>query len=135
MKKLLAKHNKCLIIDCHSFSSFGQDYELTKDAYRPQICLYADNFHTPKALLDFAKSAFEKAGFEVAINTPFAGAITPSKFYEKDSRVSSLMIEVRRDLYMDETTGRLRGDYLATKARLNRACKQICKYFNQNIKF
>ena len=135
VKKLLAKHNKCLIIDCHSFSSFGQDYELTKDAYRPQICLYADNFHTPKALLDFAKSAFEKAWFEVAINTPFAGAITLIKFYKKDSRVSSLMIEVRRDLYMDETTGRLRGDYLATKARLNRACKQICKYFNQNIKF
>ena len=135
MKKLLAKHNKCLIIDCHSFSSFGQDYELTKDAYRPQICLYADNFHTPKALLDFAKSAFEKAGVEVAINIPLTGAITPIKFYKKDSRVSSLMIEVRRDLYMDETTGRLRGDYLATKARLNRACKQICKYFNQNIKF
>ena len=45
------------------------------------------------------------------------------------------MIEVRRDLYMDETTGRLRGDYLATKAKLNRACKQIYKYFNQNIKF
>ena len=135
VKKILDKYGKCLIIDCHSFSSFVQDYELTKDAYRPQICLGADDFHTPKALLDFAKSAFEKAGFEVAINTPFAGAITPSKFYEKDSRVSSLMIEVRRDLYMDETTGKLRGDYLVTKARLNRACKQICKYFNQNIKF
>ena len=61
VKKLLAKHNKCLIIDCHSFSSFSQDYEFTKDAYRPQICLGADDFHTPKALLDFAKSAFEKA--------------------------------------------------------------------------
>ena len=61
VKKILDKYGKCLIIDCHSFSSFSQDYELTKDAYRPQICLGADDFHTPKALLDFAKSAFEKA--------------------------------------------------------------------------
>ena len=108
-------------------------FVLSKPTFKKELILMRDS--KTKALLDFAKSAFEKAGFEVAINTPFAGAITPSKFYEKDSRVSSLMIEVRRDLYMDETTGRLRGDYLATKARLNRACKQICKYFNQNIKF
>ena len=61
VKKILDKYGKCLIIDCHSFSSFVQDYELTKDAYRPQICLGTNDFHTPKALLDFAKSAFEKA--------------------------------------------------------------------------
>ena len=108
-------------------------FVLSKPTFKKELILMRDS--KTKALLDFAKSAFEKAGFEVAINTPFAGAITPIKFYEKDSRVSSLMIKVRRDLYMDETTGRLRGDYLATKARLNRACKQICKYFNQNIKF
>ena len=132
VKKLLAKHNKCLIIDCHSFSSFSQDYELTKDAYRPQICLGADDFHTPKALLDFAKSAFEKAGFEVAINTPFAGAITPIKFYKKDSRVSSLMIEVRRDLYMNEATGKVCKDWLDVKARINSSCRQICAEFSKD---
>ena len=90
VKKLLAKHNKCLIIDCHSFSSFGQDYELTKDAYRPQICLGTDDVHTPKALLKIAKNAFESAGFEVAINTPFTGSIVPLEYYGKDNRVSCL---------------------------------------------
>ncbi|WP_086301243.1 N-formylglutamate amidohydrolase [Campylobacter devanensis] len=105
-----------------------EQFMLSKVAFKKELILMRD--YKTKALLDFAKSAFEKAGFEVALNTPFAGAITPIKFYEKDSRVSSLMIEVRRDLYMDETTGKLRGDYLVTKARLNRACKQICKYFN-----
>lgn len=51
VKKLLAKHNKCLIIDCHSFSSFSQDYELFKDAYRPQICLGSDIFTRQKLCL------------------------------------------------------------------------------------
>lgn len=119
VKKILDKYGKCLIIDCHSFSSFVQDYELTKDAYRSQICLGTNDFHTPKALFDFAKSAFEKAGFEVAINTPFTGAITPIKFYKKDSRVSSLMIEVCRDLYMNEATDKVRKDWLDVKARIN----------------
>lgn len=132
VKKILDKYGKCLIIDCHSFSSFVQDYEFTKDAYRPQICLGADDFHTPKALLDFAKSAFEKAGFEVAINTPFAGAITPIKFYEKDSRVSSLMIEVCRDLYMNEATDKVRKDWLDVKARINSSCRQICAEFSKD---
>ena len=132
VKKILDKYGKCLIIDCHSFSSFSQDYELFRDAYRPQICLGADDFHTTKALLDFAKSAFEKAGFEVAINTPFAGAITPIKFYEKDSRVSSLMIEVCRDLYMNEATDKVRKDWLDVKARINSSCRQICAEFSKD---
>lgn len=87
VKKTLDKYGKCLIIDCHSFSSFSQDYELFKDAYRPQICLGADDFHTPKALLEIAKNAFESAGFEVAINTPFAGSIVPLEYYGKDSKL------------------------------------------------
>ena len=51
VKKLLAKHNKCLIIDCHSFNSFSQDYKLFKDAYRPQICLGSDIFTRQKLCL------------------------------------------------------------------------------------
>ena len=47
-----------------------------------------------------------KARDSVAENIPFAGAITPLKFYCKDDRVKSVMFEIRRDLYMDETTGK-----------------------------
>ena len=43
--------------------------------------------------------------FTVKYNEPFKGSIVPLKFYNKDKRVQSLMIEVRRDLYMDEKSG------------------------------
>jgi N-formylglutamate amidohydrolase len=41
----------------------------------------------------------------VGVNRPFAGALVPNAFYGGDARVQSVMIEVRRDLYMDERTG------------------------------
>jgi N-formylglutamate amidohydrolase len=39
------------------------------------------------------------------VNRPFAGALVPMKFFRKDARVSALMLEVNRRLYVDETTG------------------------------
>jgi N-formylglutamate amidohydrolase len=47
----------------------------------------------------------EQQGFSVDINKPYAGTLVPLKFYAKDKRVTSIMIEIRRDLYMDEQTG------------------------------
>ncbi|NBV53279.1 MAG: N-formylglutamate amidohydrolase, partial [Verrucomicrobia bacterium] len=43
-------------------------------------------------------------GFVVGIDVPFSGAIVPNRFFGKDARVQSVMIEVRRDLYMDTGT-------------------------------
>ena len=120
-----------MIIDCHSFTSFKQDYEITSKGKRPQICLGSDSFHTSENLAEIAKNAFIKQGFEVSLNVPFAGSIVPLEFYEKDKRVSSIMIETRRDLYMDESSGKLRKDWRKTKARINQACKEICEYFSK----
>ena len=36
---------------------------------------------------------------------PFSGFIVPIDHYQKDKRVQSIMIEIRRDLYMNEETG------------------------------
>lgn len=48
---------------------------------------------------------FTDRGFRVGVNRPFAGALVPNAYYGLDPRVQSVMIEVRRDLYMDERTG------------------------------
>ena len=77
---------------------------------RAEICIGTDNFHTPTSLKNDFINQFEKLGFSVAVNDPFSGAIVPKKFYKRDSRARSLMIEVRRDLYMNEKKGKkLRG--------------------------
>ncbi len=69
---------------------------------RPETCLGADTYHTPKEVLQVAIVVFEKQGFKVDINQPFSGAIVPSYAYLVDPNVHSLLVEVRRDLYWDE---------------------------------
>jgi len=104
----LRHFGKALLIDGHSFSASALPYEFDRNLrqVRPDICLGADTDFTPESLLAFAKEYFTQQGLRVAVNTPFAGTIVPEPFYsQKDKRVSSLMIEVNRSLYMNEETG------------------------------
>ncbi len=97
--RMFVDHGHCLIVDCHSFPKDPLPYE-DPNLPRPEICLGSDSFHTPPAVLDCMRSVFEAAGFSVGINAPFAGSLVPLKHYQRDSRVSSIMIEVRRDVYI-----------------------------------
>jgi N-formylglutamate deformylase len=98
-------YGSCLLVDCHSFPSRALPYERQPDdAPRPQICIGADGFHTPKELAEELMQFFSGKGYSVALNVHFAGALTPLKLYRNESRLRSIMLEVRRDLYMDEQT-------------------------------
>ena len=65
-----------------------------------------------------------KAVAGIAFDRPFAGTMVPLPYLGKDRRVLSVMIELRRDLYMDEETGgrlaRFAGCAAAVQAMLRR---------------
>ena len=93
----LEKHSRCLIFDCHSFPEQPLPYE--SDRNRPDICIGTDTYHTNEELRDCLSKVFKALDYDVAINSPFSGTIVPSKHYQKDQRVVSVMIEVNRSLY------------------------------------
>jgi len=101
----LQTFGRAIIIDCHSFPSTPLPYELVQDPRPPDICIGTDAFHTPRWLSEILISAFESLGYRVSVDTPFAGTIVPASFFNRSDRVLSVMIEIRRDLYMDEKTG------------------------------
>jgi len=101
----LSSTGRALVIDCHSFPSQRLPYEIGGDGPRAEICIGTDSFHTPTDLRDAAVKGFADAGFSVTVDTPFAGALTPLKHHGKDHRVKAIMVEVRRDLYMDVHNG------------------------------
>ena len=101
----LARTGGALIVDCHSFPSSPLPYETDQDKHRPGICIGTDAFHTPAELRRAATLLFDSLGHEVALNTPFSGSIVPQRWYRSDPAVRSIMIEVRRDLFMDERSG------------------------------
>ncbi|MFD3475321.1 N-formylglutamate amidohydrolase [Streptomyces sp. NPDC058695] len=97
----LAAAGRAVIVDVHSYPSRALPYELHGAGPRPHVCLGTDPFHTPDALLARARAAFGGLG-GIALDTPFAGTYVPLRHYGKDPRVSALMIELRRDVYLDE---------------------------------
>lgn len=98
--KVLARNDRCVLIDLHSYPPAALPYEQRTQSPRPQICLGTDAVHTPAALLDQALDVFTDHGFEVKVDTPFSGAYVPPKHHGVDVRVTSLMVEVRRDVYL-----------------------------------
>ncbi len=107
----LACNDSVLIIDAHSFASTPLPHESDQRPHRPDICVGTDDFHTPRALVEAAVTLFEAAGYHTALNAPFAGSLVPMDFFREDPRVHSIMIEINRRLYLDESTGLKRAAF------------------------
>jgi len=97
---------RCVILDCHSFPVEPLPTQTSFLDVSPEICIGTDPKHTAPELRDLVVGHFRAHDFEVMVDVPFCGALVPNAFYGNDARVQSVMVEVRRDLYMDEATGR-----------------------------
>lgn len=123
----LAAHNSCLVIDCHSFPSQPLPFELDKSPARPDICVGTDGFHTPAWLVDAARDLFESAGFSVAIDRPFSGALVPAVHLRRNAFVVALMIEVNRRLYMHEGSGDVSVRFPMTAAAVRNLVAELVR--------
>jgi N-formylglutamate deformylase len=118
--ELVTAFGRCTLLDCHSFPSEPLPFDLDRSPDRPDICIGRDPIHTPRSLPDALADAFREEGFAVAFDRPYSGSMVPSAF-QGDRRLRSVMIEVRRDLYVDESTGEWSRDGPAVRAALERA--------------
>jgi N-formylglutamate amidohydrolase len=101
----LTRDGQCLVLDGHSFATVPLPSEADQDPERPDLSLGTDPFHTPNALVEALALRLRDQGFRVMVDRPFAGTIVPLRWYGTDPSVTSVMLEVRRGLYMDEATG------------------------------
>jgi N-formylglutamate deformylase len=130
VENTLQCHGRCLIIDCHSFPKNALHYENSPDAVRPDICIGTDEYHTPNQLADWLVKSIRRSGRSVSLNSPFSGSLVPQGYYHLDKRVESVMIEVRRDIYMDEDTQiRIPGTFEATQEKIRVAIAGYCGIF------
>lgn len=74
-------------------------YERHQEARRPPACVGADADQTPAALLQRVSRACSVI-IKVGVNEPFAGTCIPLRHVGRHSRVTSVMVELRRDIYL-----------------------------------
>ena len=100
------RFERCVIVDLHSYPSRALPYEPRGGAPRPDVCIGTDEFHTPEWLAELVEASCRQGGLGHSRNTPFAGTYVPLSMYRQDRTVLSVMLEVRRDVYLDEPTAR-----------------------------
>jgi len=114
----LDEFNRCLIIDSHSFPSNPLPFE-DEHKQRPDICIGVSDYHTPLELVKSIKEFCRDQGWSTSVNEPFSDSFVPLKFYKKDKRVQSVMIEINRRLYMDEETGEKKSCFYEVKKQIS----------------
>lgn len=129
--RLLDRFGAALIVDCHSFGSRPVAWAEDQSTDRPHICIGTDDHHTPNALAQSLLGIAANLGYDARRDEPYRGCYVPMRYYRKDPRVRSVLIEVRRDLYVDESTGELNDRISQTKAlvdELLEACRIEAKF-------
>ena len=116
---LLKKHNKCIIIDLHSYSDEMVEKLFNKNN-NPDICIGIDNTYTSKELTNFTITHFKNYGYSVSINKPYSGTIIPNKYFnKKKEKLSSIMLEINKRIYLKD------------KNSFNKLKKCIDDYYNK----
>jgi len=101
---VLDRFDACTILDAHSFPRWPLPHE-DPALRRPHLCLGHDPFHVPRTWVAAWYDEARARGLTLLENEPFAGSYVPLRHWRRDARVRSLMVEFRRDLYLDERTG------------------------------
>jgi N-formylglutamate amidohydrolase len=103
--------HEAVIVDCHSFPDRPLTRDLDQEPSRPDFNIGTDPFHTPSRFIDRSMEFFEKHHYSLGIDRPYRGTIVPLEHYGKNPDVRSIMLEINRRIYMDETTTRKSENY------------------------
>jgi len=106
------------LVDVHSYRLNQHLNAINHGQIRPPICIGTDSFHTPEWLIEAAQSAFSILG-ENYINQPYSGTYVPLSFYEKESNITSVMMETRADTFLTEELEMHTGFETVSKALAN----------------
>jgi N-formylglutamate amidohydrolase len=91
---------QALLIDCHSMPGFAP-----MGSRRPDIVLgdrFGNSCHA--ATLATFKASFQRAGYSVAVNHPYAGGFVTTHYGQPAMGVEAIQIEINRDLYVNPVT-------------------------------
>jgi N-formylglutamate deformylase len=117
-------------VDCHSMKSVGTDLDDDGAGSRRPDFILGDRDGTAceAAFTRLVREFLERAGHRVAVNDPYKGVELVRAWSDPAAGRHSLQIEVRRDLYMDETTRAKHEGFATLQATLGGLVGAIAGY-------
>lgn len=115
-----------LLFDCHSMPTEALRAAPRVRGRVPQIVL-GDRFGASagRALMAQTQKAFERAGFVVARNTPFAGGYITQLYGRPVNRCHAIQIEIDRGLYLVQDRVEPSPDFEAVATRLSGVIEEL----------
>ena len=116
----LAQQGRCVLVDGHSFSH----HQVTDPEGRlPDINIGTNAKTTSKGLEDRVVEAFKEAGYQVAVNYPYAYSMEPTQ----EKGFETIMIEINKRCYLTEDFQPSAG-YSKLKSTIDEVLEQIAAY-------
>ncbi|MEO0760527.1 MAG: N-formylglutamate amidohydrolase [Pseudomonadota bacterium] len=119
-------HGHAVLFDCHSMPVEALRAAPRVRGRSPDIVL-GDRFgaSASRATVAEAQAAFERAGFLVARNAPFAGGYITQRYGRPSRGFEAVQIEINRALYLDPLTLEPLAVFDEVKARLDRVIADL----------
>ncbi|MFU8803737.1 MAG: N-formylglutamate amidohydrolase [Bradymonadaceae bacterium] len=113
----------CILLDGHSMPSRGRSGHSDPGSMRAEIVPGdIDGLSCDVRLRWLVEEHFRDAGYSVKSNDPYKGGWITRHYGEPERGVHAIQIEVRRDLYMDEKSFRIKDQGIA---RLRETCREL----------
>jgi len=115
-----------VLFDCHSMPTEALRAAPRVEGRAPEVVL-GDRFGAAasRALVAFTQRAFEREGFVVARNAPFAGGYITQRYGRPSLGVHAIQIEIDRGLYLDQARLTPLAGFRGVHARLSRVVAEL----------
>ena len=132
LEEARSRFGRAVLVDCHSMPGFaaasvkGGRGNGAAPVRRADIVLGDGHGTTASAdVVDRLEAAFERRGFRVVRNRPYAGGFSTLHYGRPHSGVEAVQIEINRDLYLNPATGRVKRGYGRLVVDLRGVCAEV----------
>jgi len=128
------KFGTYLLIDCHSMPSIGGPMDF--DPGNRRVDMVLGDAHGTSCAPEITRNVQEflqRLGYNVVLNTPYAGGFTTRNYGKPAESGHALQIEVNRTLYMDEQTITRNNGFSKLAKDLSTMVETICAMDIQSL--
>lgn len=112
------RHGRALLIDWHSMPSRAAGVEVVLGDRHGSAC--------GARLTRRLRAEFERLGWRVALNHPYAGGWSTQRWGRPDEGFEAIQVELSRRLYLDEATLEPNAGWSATRRAVGRVIAALC---------